>query len=157
MMAINHVGALLATDKRVQAVTADLTDPAAVLGHQDVKAVIDPAEPVCLILGLVLNLMSAARAREIVTGYTRLIAAGSYVVISCARVDDEVMWKGLRTACTAAALRNHTRRQIAGFLAGLELIPPGLVVGQGWRGGWRDVRVTPPGPAYALAGVARKQ
>src|SRR5260370_37981514 len=98
---------------------ADLAGPGEVLAHPAVREVIDPGEPACLILGLVLGLMPAARAREVVTGYTRLIAAGSCVVISCARVDDEVMWKGLPAACTAATPRNHTRGQIAGFLAGL--------------------------------------
>ena len=67
------------------------------------------------------------------------------------------MWEALRGACTAAAPRYHTRRAVAGFLDGLELVPPGLVVAQGWRGGWHDTRAKPPGPAYVLAGVARKQ
>jgi hypothetical protein len=156
-MVCSHVLAVLATDERVQAVAADLADPPAVLGHEAVRAVIDPAEPVCVILGLVPGLMGAPRAREVVAGYADLIAPGSCVVILCARVDDDVMWKGLRTACTAATPRNHTRGQIAGFLGGLGLVPPGLTAAQGWRGGWRDVRATPPGPAYVQAGVASKQ
>jgi hypothetical protein len=36
-------------------------------------------------------------------------------------------------------------------------VPPGLTAAQGWRGGWGDVSVTPPGSAYGLAGVARKR
>ena len=151
-----HIQALLATDDGVHAAQADLTDPAAVLGHQAVKTVIDPAEPVCLILGLVLGLMPAARAREVVAGYADLVAPGSLVVVSCARFDDGAVWKQVRAACTAAAPRNHARGQVAGFLAGLEIVPPGLTTAQGWRGGWPDVRVTPRDPAYALAGVARK-
>jgi hypothetical protein len=39
-----------------------------------------------------------------------------------------------------------------GPVGGLELVPPGLVAGHNWRGGWRDVAVTPPGPAHVLAG-----
>ena len=139
----------------VAVVEADLR-AGEVLGNPEVLAVIDPAEPVCLVLTLVLGLMPAARAREVVAGYADLVAPGSYLVISCARVDDDVMWKALRAACTAAAPRNHTRRQIAGFLVGLELVPPGLVEARRWRGGWHDMPVTPPGPAYVLAGVARK-
>jgi hypothetical protein len=34
LMVCSHVGAFLATDEGVQAAQADLTDPAAVLGHQ---------------------------------------------------------------------------------------------------------------------------
>lgn len=152
----SHVRAVLATAEGVQAALADLADPAAVLGHEAVRAVIDLAEPVCLILGLVLNLMPAARARGVVAGYARLAAPGSCVAISCARVDDDVVTKGLRAACTAAEPHNHTRRAIAGFLGGLELVPPGLVMAQGWRGGWRDALAARPGPAYVLAAVARK-
>jgi S-adenosyl methyltransferase len=41
----------------VTAVDADLRDPAAVLGHQDLRAVIDPARPVYVILGAVLHFL----------------------------------------------------------------------------------------------------
>lgn len=135
---------------------ADLREPGKVLANPEVLAVIDPAEPVCLVFGLVLGLMPAARAREVVAGYADLIAPGSCVVISCARVDDDVMWKGLRAACTATTPRNHTPRQMAGFLAGLELLPPGLAAAQRWRGGWGDTLPMPPGSVYVLAAVARK-
>jgi hypothetical protein len=121
-----------------------------------VRAVINPDEPVCVILGLVLSLFPARRAREVVAGYADLIAPGSCVVISCGRVDDEDMWKQLREAYTAADAHNHAPEEVAGFLAGLEFVPPGIVAAQNWRGGWHDVPVTTPGPAYVLAGAAKK-
>ena len=135
---------------------ADLREPGKVMASPDLLQVIDPAEPVCVILGLVLNLMPAREAREVVAGYADLIAPGSLVVVSCGRCDDEVMWKEFRAACTAAAPRNHTRRQVAGFLAGLEPVPPGIVAAQNWRGGWHDVPAATGSPVYVLAGVARK-
>lgn len=156
VMACSDMQALLAAGEGVQAVRADLADPAAVLGHQAVRAVIDPAEPVCVILAAALNLMPAARACEVIAGYVRLIAPGSCAAISCARFDDPAVWKQVRAACTAANPHNHTPRQIAGFLAGLEAVPPGLVAAQGWRGGWRDALPVPRDPACMLAAVARK-
>jgi hypothetical protein len=36
------------------------------------------------------------------------------------------------------------------------MIPPGLVVARGWRGGMQDAVVSPAGPAYILGGAARK-
>jgi hypothetical protein len=48
---LTHIRALLATGDGVTAVEADLRDPAAVLGHQDLRAVINPGRPVCVILG----------------------------------------------------------------------------------------------------------
>ena len=151
-----HVRALLADDEGTAAVGADLTDPAAVLARPEMRAAIDPAEPVCAVLGLVLGLMPARQAREVVAGYADRIAPGSCMVISCARCDDEELWKQLSEAYTAADWYNHAPAEIAGLLAGLELVPPGLVVAQSWRGGWHDVPATPPGPVYMLAGVAKK-
>ncbi len=110
----------------------------------------------CFIFGLVLNLMAARQAREVVAAYADRAASGSYAVISCGRCDDEELGKRLNGAYTAASLHNHTPAEVAGFLAGLELVPPGLTAAQSWRGGWHDVPVTPPGLVYVLAGVARK-
>src|SRR5712692_6394544 len=45
-----HARALLATSDEVAAVAADLRDPAAVLADPGLRAVIDPAEPVGVIL-----------------------------------------------------------------------------------------------------------
>jgi hypothetical protein len=137
-------------------VNADLTDPAAVLARPDVRAVIDPAEPACIVLGLALSLMPARRAREVVAGYADLLAPGSCVVISCGRCEDEALWKQLREAYTATHLYNHEVGEVEGFLTGLELVPPGIAAAPSWRGGWHDVPAAVPGPVYVLAGVARK-
>ncbi len=155
-MVKSHCRAEYDAEPGLAVIKADLTDPPALLKDPALTAVIDPAEPVCVILGLVLSLMPARQAREVVTGYANLIAPGSLVVISCGRCDDDAMWKQLREAYTAADSYNHTRRQVTGFLSGLEPVPPGIVAAQNWRGGWHDVPSAPPGPAYVLAGVARK-
>ena len=164
-MVVNHVEARLTFGEALQAAAAckvvrtaeaDVTDVSAVLGHEAVKTAIDPAKPVCVVLGLVLAVMPAAQAREIVAEYAARTAPGSLLVVSCA-VFDAATWKTLRSASTTATPfpRNHTQRQIAGFLAGLELVPPGLVAAEGWRGGWQDA-TRPGGGACIVAGVARK-
>jgi hypothetical protein len=58
-------------------------------------------------------------------GYADLVAPGSYVVITCRRCDDMALWKQLRATYTAADIYNHTPAEVTGFLAGLELVPPG--------------------------------
>lgn len=116
------MGALLAgDDDGVASVDQDLADPAAVLADPAFREVVDPAEPVCVIFGLV----PARQAREVVAGYADLLAPGSLLVVSCARVDDEALWKRLSEAYTAADIDNHSPGGVGGFLAGLELIPPG--------------------------------
>jgi hypothetical protein len=155
-MACCHVRALLATDERVQAAEADLTDPAAVLADPALRAAIDLAEPVCVVLGLVLGFLPARQAREVVDAYADLVAPGSCVVVSCGQCDDETLWKQLSEAYTVADVYHHSPAEVEGFLAGLEAVPPGIVAAQGWRGGWRDTPVTRGAPACVLAAVARK-
>ncbi len=144
-----------ARGKGVAVTAADLTDPDSVLADRDLRTVIDLSEPACFVLGLVLSLIPASQARKVVAGYADLAAPGSIVVISCGRCDDEPQWQQLREAYTAAAVHNHAPAEVEGFLAGLELVPAGLVPAQGWRGGRPDVPAT-PGPVYVLAGVAAK-
>ncbi len=61
-MVLSHARALLA-DPGVAAVAADLRDPAAVLADHDLRAVINPAEPVCVILGAVLHFLDGERVQ----------------------------------------------------------------------------------------------
>jgi len=151
-----HAEVLLADDEGIAVADADLTDPASVLARPEVRAVIDPAEPVCLVLGLALGFMPVRQACDVVAGYADLVAPGSCVVISCARWDDEVLWKELSEAYTDAGSYNHAPAEITGFLECLKLVPPGLVAAQNWRGGWHHVPAAVPGPVYVLAGVAKK-
>jgi hypothetical protein len=80
----DHADALLAHCgvHDVAVVRADLRDPGTVLADPGLRKVIDPGQPCCVILGLVLHYMTARRAREIVAGYAGLIAPGSYLVIT---------------------------------------------------------------------------
>ena len=104
-----QVQALLLTGDGDAAVGANLADPASVLADPAWLGLIDMAEPVCLIFGLVLSLMPARQAREVVAAYADRAAPGSYVVISCGRCDDEEMWKQLSEAYTAADAYNPCR------------------------------------------------
>ena len=78
-----------------------------------------------------------------VAAYAELVPPGSLFAVSCGRVDDPALRDQLSEAHTAAPVFNHSRK---------ELVDPGLVPVQSWH----DARVTPPGPAYVLAGVALK-
>ncbi len=151
-----HSKAFRAPARGVAVTAADLTDPDSVLADLGLRAVIDLAQPVCFIFGLVLSLIPATQARAVVTGYMRLAAPGSYVVISTGRCDDQTLWAQLSQAYTAADVYNHMLAESRGFLDGLELVPPGLVAVQSWRGGWTDAPATSPGPVYMLGGLARK-
>ena len=127
-----HVRALLATGAGVTAVGADLRDPAAVLGHPDLRAVIDPARPVCVILGAVLHFLDPEAACAVTAGYVSLLAPGSCLVLSCARFDDEELAKQLAEQYTAATWYNHSPADIVKFFDGLELAGPGVTEARTW-------------------------
>ena len=110
---LSHARALLATNDGVTAVAADLREPGAVLANPELRAVIDPARPVCVILGAVLHFLDAGTAREVTAGYARLIAAGSCLVISCAAYDDEALAKRLAAEYTAGQFVNHTKEAVS--------------------------------------------
>jgi len=148
--------AFRASARGVAVTAADLTDPDSALADLSLRSVIDLTRPACFIFGLVLSLVPATRARGVVADYMRRAAPGSCVVISSGRCADEQLWAPFRRACPAARVHNHTPAEAEGVLDGLELVAPGLVAAQGWRGGLPDMGVTAPGPVYVLSGVARK-
>jgi O-methyltransferase involved in polyketide biosynthesis len=152
---LSHARALLATGDGVAAVAADLHDPAAVLSHPELRAVIDPAEPVCAIFGAVLHFLEADAARAVTATYARLIAPGSCLVISCASYDDEALAKRLAAEYTGATWHNHSRADVESFFAGLELTGPGVTEAGTWRS-WMPGPVLRSREGHVLAGVARK-
>jgi hypothetical protein len=149
---LTHARALLATGDGVAAVDADLRDPAAVLGHQDLRAVITPARPACVILGAVLHFLDPAAACAVTAGYASLLAPGSCLVISCARFEDEDLAKQLAEQYTAATWHNHSPAGITEFFDGLELAGPGVTEARTWptRPPEADDRT-----GHVLAGVGR--
>jgi len=140
----------------VAAVAADLRDPEAVLADPEMRAVIDLAEPVCVILGAVLHFLDAETARQVTAGYARQMAPGSFMAISCARYDDEALGKRLSAEYTAATWYNHSPADIVSFFAGLELVGPGVTEAQTWRA-WMPEPVLRRREGHVLAGVARSR
>jgi O-methyltransferase involved in polyketide biosynthesis len=153
-MVISHARALLASAEGAVAVPGDMRDPAAVLADPRLTSLINLSEPVCVILSGVLHFLPADQARQIAAGFTRAIAAGSYVIISVGTGQAEVA-EPFSAAYTAAPLYIHSPDEVMAFFDGLELVPPGVVPARGWKGGaTRTPRLTPR--ATFLAGVAHK-
>jgi S-adenosyl methyltransferase len=151
---LSHARALLATGDGVVAVDADLRDPAAVLGHPDLRAVIDPARRIGIILGAVLHFLPADAARAVTAGYARLAVPGSCLIISCACHDDEVLAKRLTGEYTAATWHNHSAADVESFFDGLEPVGPGVSEAATWRA-WLPEPVPCHRDGHVLAGVGR--
>ena len=137
-------------------VAADLRDPAPVLADPELRAVIDPAEPVCVIFGAVLHFLDAGTAREVTAEYARLIAPGSCLVISCATYDDETLAKRLAAEYTAGQFISRSREDVRSFFAGLEMVGPGVSEAATWRP-WQPEPVLRRRDGHVLAGVARRK
>ena len=152
---LSHARALLATNDGVIAVAADLRDPQAVLADRELREVIDPAWPVCVILGAVLHFLDAGAARAVTAGYAGLMAPGSCLILSCAWLENDELAKQLADEYTAAEWHNHSAEDVASFFDGLELVGPGVTEAQTWRA-WLTEPVLQRRDGHVLAGVARR-
>jgi O-methyltransferase involved in polyketide biosynthesis/DNA-binding HxlR family transcriptional regulator len=137
----------------VTAILGDLRDPARIF--QDLKAAgLDPSLPACLTFGAVFHFLPADQARTIVRRYAELAPPGSYLVVSIMRADGEQAAKA-RRAYRAAQGYNHGREEVAAWLSGLDLIPPGMTQARAWHPDRAPARAPARG-GEIWCGVARK-
>lgn len=142
---VSHATALLATAPGIGAAQADLTKPAEVLAHPAVQAAIDWTRPVCVILAAILHFRDSVEAARLVTAYADAACAGSWLAVSVFSGRDDVMESKSRAAYTAANFWVHGISDLAKWLNGLEVVPPGICEASRWmsgeggipdRGGW---------------------
>jgi O-methyltransferase involved in polyketide biosynthesis len=144
---VNHLWALACSaDDHVHAVPADVGQPATVLAGARATGEIDLDEPVCLILAMVLHFYPAPAARDLVAAYVDELAPGSHVIITVGAGDPAIGDQITRTY-DAAPIYNHTRDDVAGFFAGLDLVDPGITDARAWQPGWAT-----PAPFFDRAG-----
>ena len=151
---VSHARALLC-GPGVIAIHGDLTKPDAILA--DLRERRDPinlAGPTAVILAMVLHFFDAATVHDIVDAFACAVAPGSYFVLSVGSGDEQTGGALVREY-QAGTLYNHSFAQIAAFLDGLELIPPGLTDAMSWMPGSPGQLPAQTG-GHILAGVARK-
>jgi O-methyltransferase involved in polyketide biosynthesis len=125
-----------------------------VLADPELRAVIDPAEPACVILGAVLHFLDAETARQVTAGYAQRIAPRSCLAISCAAYDDQELAGRLAKEYTAGQFVNHSRQDVASFFAGLDMVGPGVGEAATWRP-WQSEPALRRRDGHVLAGVGR--
>lgn len=134
-----HNRALRQTHDGVVSIRADLRRPDEVLGHPDLRELIDVGRPVGLLAIAVLHFVSDEDDPQRLTAdLLRPLAIGSHLALS------HVSWSDAQgaTRITTAA-RNYThasapavprgREEIAELFAGTRLVDPGLVPVHTWR------------------------
>ncbi|MEX5717034.1 SAM-dependent methyltransferase [Geodermatophilus maliterrae] len=125
-------GALVAGDPWCRFVAADVFEPAQVLGHEDVRDLLDLAEPLALLQVGTLHHHSGDDGAELMQEYVDALPSGSWVVVAhfldpgaeglgplARRMEQVFLHSPMRSGVFRA------REQIAAFLPGLEIIPPG--------------------------------
>jgi SAM-dependent methyltransferase len=117
---VAHARALVPS-RSVTVMAGDLLEPEALLWA--LRPVVDLAQPACLVLGLVIQaLPDLGTARAVVDVLVRALAPGSHVIITAGAGDEGRLPDAVGGAPVSAA-------DVAAFLAGLDLIPPGVQEG----------------------------
>jgi hypothetical protein len=132
-----HNDAMLATDDNIASLLADLRDPDGILGHPQLRRLIDFTEPVGVLFVAVLHVVADAHdPAGIVATFRRHMATGSQLALSqfSADSDPEAMAE-LRAVAAGTPVETYfrPREEIKSFFGDLELLPPGLVDVQAWR------------------------
>jgi hypothetical protein len=117
---------------------ADLRRPEQILQHPDLTAILNPREPLGIVLAAVLHYIpDLAEAQRSVRALLEAAAPGSFLIISHGTYDfmcaeDAAAYETMYAAGDID-VRTRTRDQIAAFVAGLRTLEPGLVAVSDWR------------------------
>ena len=128
-MVAAHASGLLTDASSTRLITADLRDPCALLGDPGLRAMIDFAEPVGLLMTAVLHFVSDQRdPGGLVARYMGALAPGSYLALSHG-TDDHLppsMMRAARELYRKATEQFYPRSRACQerFFAGLELAEP---------------------------------
>ncbi|NJP97592.1 SAM-dependent methyltransferase [Nonomuraea sp. FMUSA5-5] len=153
-VALAHARALLATTGNTHVVDGDLYRPEPILAEAD--ALIGLDRPVAVMMLAMLHFVPDEDAGRIVRTVLDAVPSGSYLVIS--HIGDSPQLRKAaefyRASGTGVVLRSA--EQIARFLDGLELVPPGVVPLPEWRPDGSVPALDLMAGMAAFCGVGRK-
>lgn len=154
-----HSRALLGNDPQATIIQADMRRPEEILANPELRGLIDLSKPVAVLLIATLHLIPDEESPAGMVD--RLLAAlpvGSYLTVTHATREGKPEAAAALTAefarsRTTAPIVPRGRPDIARFLAGVDLVEPGLVYAVDWR---PDPPQPVVGAGWLLAGVGRK-
>jgi hypothetical protein len=151
---------ILEGDGLAVAVRGDVQQPPAIVGHTDVRRLLDFDEPIGVLLAAVLHFVPEHRiADEAVATLIRSVAPGSHFVVSHSATESFRLFTApedvyQRRTSTPGTVR--TRAEVERLFTGLELLEPGVVWAQEWRPGAVVERVEHARAGGIWVGVGRK-
>jgi hypothetical protein len=151
-----HARALLASvpEGSCDYADADMRDPGAILAAAE--RTLDLSRPVAvLFIGVLGHVPAYGESRAIVEAVMGGVAAGSYLVLKDSVAGQARLKANEQYEQTGAVpYASRTAEQVAGYFAGLDLVPPGVVPVGDWRPGPGSPT---PAQADSLGGVGRKR
>ncbi|MGH3946151.1 MAG: SAM-dependent methyltransferase [Pseudonocardiaceae bacterium] len=136
-VAVAHSRAILNGNPRADVVQADLRDVVSILDDPRAKRLIDPAQPLGVLMVAILHFVpDAADPANIIAQYRAIMAPGSHLVVSHASYEGRPDQAGSHTDLyqrTPTPMTMRSRLQIEGLLGGFELVDPGVVFLPLWR------------------------
>ncbi|MFG2883447.1 SAM-dependent methyltransferase [Streptomyces sp. NPDC048297] len=147
---LTHARSLLtsAPEGATDYIDADVRDPDAIV--ERAAGTLDLSQPVAVMMLGILNFVTDTdEARDIVRRLMAAVPAGSHLVLTHPTYDAEVGGEGniaameFWNANATPPITARSRTEIAGFLAGLELVEPGLVPCSQWRAGSDSAAAVP--------------
>ena len=131
-LVMSHAQSILARVPGVLAVAGDLAHPEEILYDWRIGQVADFRRPVCLVLTMILHFFDPAAARAITGRLIAGVADGSYLIVSVGHLDGRA-GQQFTDRHGPGQLYHHTREQVAGFLADLQLAEPGITEARAWQ------------------------
>jgi O-methyltransferase involved in polyketide biosynthesis len=137
-VAVAHARALLDGTPGVVPILADMRQPETVLSHPLLHDTLDLTRPVAVLMFAVLHFIDDEQASAVVHAFMDAVTDGSFLAISHGipdRVAPETGSAMARdyAANTGVSYYSRTPQQIAAWLTGLQIQPPGVVPIDQWR------------------------
>jgi hypothetical protein len=161
-MVLAHARALLTSspEGRTAYIHADLRDPAGILADPVTNSVLDFSRPIALMLVAIVHfIQDEDKPAELIATLVDALPSGSYLVASHITMEHNPVGlaagqRAYRAAGVSAQARDSSQFAELAF-AGLELVPPGVVLVSEWRPDDDGPRPTPAEVSF-YGGVARK-
>ncbi|MFR9723645.1 SAM-dependent methyltransferase [Streptomyces sp. MS19] len=154
-----HGRALLAENDRTTVITGDLRDPAAIIGHEDTRRLIDFGQPVAVVLSAILHHLNDDEDPLALARYWRdAVPSGSHVYISHFRSENDPGSARLEAILQQSLGRGRWRTdaEIEELFEGLTLLEPGIVPCALWRPEGEGVPELSEWQRLIVAGLAVK-
>jgi S-adenosyl methyltransferase len=161
-----HSEELLSGQPDIAVVLGDLRDPETIIGHPELRALIDFSEPAGLLMtGVMMFVADGSNPWRLVARYLEELESGSYLALSHLTGDQKPPQAAAEFQAVFDTATEHlylrSKPEVERFFKGLQLVPPydGAEPGLSYAGVWGaedPAAADTDGSRWLYAGVARR-